>query len=156
MEPNWKPLEDRLGAARQRDPPLERTSDSQKIAQHRDERLVGGRHRVIGEARRAHPGEALAFAGRDGPRPFAAEVKRHQQMKFGIGVRGEGERRQTARRDIDPELLAEFADQRRFGRLAGLDLAARKFPQAREMLARGALGEQDPAIGIDEMTADAG
>ena len=36
------------------------------------------------------------------------------------------------------------------GDLARFDLAARKFPQARQRLALGALGEEDAAVGVDQ------
>ena len=71
-------------------------------------------------------------------------------MKFGVGVRREGERRQAARRDVDAELLGQFADQRRLGSLAGVDLAAGKLPQPGHRLALRAAGEQDPAVGVDQ------
>lgn len=34
----------------------------QQVLQHRDERLVGRRHRIVTEPRRAYPDETLAFA----------------------------------------------------------------------------------------------
>ena len=71
-------------------------------------------------------------------------------MEIGIGVRGEGERREAAFVDVDPELLGEFADQRRLRRLAGLHLAAGKFPHPREVLAGRALGEQHAAVRVDQ------
>ena len=53
-----------------------------------------------------------------------------------------------------PEEIAKFfpqlAHQRDFGRLAGGDLAARKFPQTGQRFAFRALGKQDPAVGVDE------
>ena len=52
--------------------------------------------------------------------------------------------------DVDAQLLAEFADQRRFGRLAGLHLAAGKFPHPREVLAGRPLGEQHAAVRVDQ------
>ena len=87
--------------------------------------------------------------GRDAG-PFAAHVKRHQQVKIGVGVRGEGEGCQAARRDVDAELLGEFADQRGLGGLAGIEFAAGEFPQAGHRLALRALGQQDAAVGVDQ------
>ena len=52
--------------------------------------------------------------------------------------------------DVDAELLGQLADQRAFGGFAGLDLAARKFPLAGEVLARLALGDEDAAVGVDQ------
>ncbi len=71
-------------------------------------------------------------------------------MEFGIGVGGKGERRQAARLDIDAEFLGELANQRRLGRLSRLHLAAGKFPQPGEVLARRALGEQHAAVDVDQ------
>ena len=71
-------------------------------------------------------------------------------MEVGVGVRGEGERREAARRDIDAELLGELADQRRLGRLARMHLAAGKFPEPGERLARRTLGQQHPPVGVDQ------
>jgi len=56
---------------------------SQQVAQHCNERLVGRRHRIVAEPSRAHPGEALAFAGHRDPGPFTADIKRHQQVELG-------------------------------------------------------------------------
>jgi hypothetical protein len=111
-------------------------SGSEEVAQQRDEGLVGRRHRVVGEPGGAHPGEALSFPRRRGPRPFAADVERHQQMKVGIGVGCKGERGETARCDIDAELLGELTDQRRLGGFAGVDLAAGKLPYERRFRTR--------------------
>ena len=85
-------------------------SESQEFAQHRDEGRVGRRHRVVGEPQWSHPGEALSFPRRRGPRPFAADIERHQQMKVGLGVGCKGKWGEAARRDIDAELLGELAD----------------------------------------------
>lgn len=63
---------------------------------------------------------------------------------------GEGERREAGDPGADAELLVELADQRFLRRLAGLDLAAGKFPEAGELLAGGALGEQDAAVGVEK------
>jgi len=49
-------------------------------------------------------------------------------MKIGIGVRCEGERRQAGFLHRDGKLLAQLADEGFFRRLAGFDLATRKFP----------------------------
>ncbi len=49
-----------------------------------------------------------------------------------------------------PGLLVQFADQALLRPLAGLALAAGKFPQAGERLAFGALRDQDALVSIDE------
>ena len=48
----------------------------------------------------------------------------------------------------------QFADQRLLRPLAGLDLAAGKFPQARERLAFRALRDQHALVGIDQRAGD--
>ncbi|MCY1453699.1 hypothetical protein D9M71_707090 [compost metagenome] len=50
-------------------------------------------------------------------------------------------------RHANAQLLVQLAGQRGFHRLAGLDLAAGKLPQAALMLVFGAPGDQYPAIG---------
>ena len=156
LAPAHVPLASRRGQLRFwcDDPSYQRPSDAvaalQKVAQHCDKRLVGRRHRVVAEPGRAHPGEPLPFARRRNSRPFAADVKRHQQMEVGVGVGREGERREATRRDVDAEFLGELADQRRLRRFTRVDLAARKLPQPGHGLARRALGEQHPPVGVDQ------
>ena len=62
------------------------------------------------------------------PFPTPAKVKRHQEMKIDIGVRGEGERREAGLLHLNPQLFAKLADERLFGPLSGLHLASGKFP----------------------------
>jgi hypothetical protein len=69
-------------------------------------------------------------------------------------VTGENERGQASGLDIDAQFLAQFADQRRFRPLAGLDLAAGELPKARERLARRPAGDQHPAVHIDQGGGD--
>jgi hypothetical protein len=71
-------------------------------------------------------------------------------MKICIRMAREGERRQTRLRDFDPELLAQFADERIFRRLARLHFAAGKFPKPGERLAFRPLGQQHASIGVDK------
>src|SRR5262245_47893042 len=71
-------------------------------------------------------------------------------MKIGVAVAGEAQRREALARDPDAEFLLKLADQRRFRRLAGLDLAAWELPQPRQRLAGGALGQQHAPVRIDE------
>src|SRR5262245_42891059 len=84
----------------------------QEVAEHRNKRRVSRRHRVVGESRRPHPGEALPLACAWYPRPSAADVKRHQQVELGVGMGGEGQRRQTVGGDVDAELFGKLANQR--------------------------------------------
>ena len=49
-------------------------------------------------------------------------------MKRLIAVAGEGQRREAWLLDGDAEFFLQFADQRRFGPLPGLKLAAGEFP----------------------------
>ena len=66
-----------------------------------------GRHRVVAQGAGGHPLQLLALARTDEALPFAAHVKRHQQVEVVIGVAGEAERRQAGRLDFDAELLAQ-------------------------------------------------
>ena len=59
---------------------------SQEVAQHRYQRLVRWRHRIIAEPGGAHPGEPLPFASCRHSRPLATHVERHQQVKIGVRV----------------------------------------------------------------------
>jgi len=49
-------------------------------------------------------------------------------MELVIGVAGEGERREARDFDVDAELFGKLADERSFGHLTVVHLAARKFP----------------------------
>ena len=71
-------------------------------------------------------------------------------MELGVGVGGEGQGRQATRHNIDAELFRQLPDQRRLGRLPGIDLATGKFPQPGHWFARRAAGEQDTAVGVHE------
>ena len=70
-------------------------------------------------------------------------------MEIVIGMAGEGERRQAGNLGLDAEFLVEFADQALLRRLAGLDLAAWKFPQAGKLLALRALRQKHAPVGVD-------
>ena len=67
---------DHMAAAKSDDPVAKPAL--QQIAQHRDEWLVGGRHRIIGKPGRSHPTQPLPLPRTRYPRPFAADIKRHQ------------------------------------------------------------------------------
>src|SRR3954451_2501417 len=75
-------------------------------------------------------------------------------MKALIGVAREGERRQAGFLDRDAELLVEFAYQGFLGPLAGLDLAARKLPQPRQLLAFRALRQKNAIVRVDQGDGD--
>lgn len=125
---------------------------SEKIAQERDQRPVGRRHRVFFELGRIDPGEGLALARLRCALPAAAEIERHHQMERFVAVRGEGEGGDIRRADGDAEFFIEFADQGGFGRFARREFAAGKLPEAGEFFAGGAAGEQDFAALVDQST----
>ena len=75
-------------------------------------------------------------------------------MKIMVGVAGKGERREAGFVHGDTDFLVQFADQRRFRTLAGLDLAAGKFPQARERLAFRPMRDQHALVSIDQRAGD--
>ena len=102
----------------------------------------------------AHPFDVLSFRRDDKSVPLSADIERHQQMKIVIGVAGEGQRRETGLADFDAQLLPEFARQRAFGALAGIELAAGKFPQAGKLLAFGTLRDEHTIIRVDQRGGD--
>src|SRR3546814_8253055 len=52
--------------------------------------------------------------------------------------------------DVDRQFLRQFADKRFLGRLAGFDLAAGEFPQARHRLACGTPLHEQAAVAVDK------
>ena len=58
--------------------------------------------------------------------------------------------RKTRFLDRDAELFFHFPNDRLFGTLARLDLAAGKFPQPRQRFSFGALGNQNASIFVDQ------
>src|SRR5437879_7802770 len=138
-------------------PAMTATSKSrshQQINQMRDQRNVRGRHRIIAQLVGADPGQLLALARDHHAFPAPADVERHQQMKVVIGVARKSQRRQAWLADVDADLFMQLADQRLLRPFAGLDLAARKLPQARERLALRALCDQHALVDIDQGTSD--
>ncbi|VTZ61647.1 conserved hypothetical protein [Sinorhizobium medicae] len=127
-----------------------RHRDLKQVHQERDQWFVGGRHRIVAQRFGPHPFDGLAFAAFGETLVAAADVERHQQVKFVIAVARECERREARDLGADPELLFEFADQRLFGCLATLDFTARELPEAGERLALRALRQQNTSVGIDE------
>ena len=120
------------------------------IAQQRDQRLVGRRHRVVGELLRAHPGQRLAFPRPRHALPAPAQKQRHQQMEPLISVRGEGERRKAGGGDVDAQLLlaARGSAPPRASRPG--ELAAGELPQPGHPLALRPAGQQHPAVAVDQ------
>src|SRR5690606_23832130 len=82
--------------------------------------------------------------------PYAAEIKRHEQVKGLVGMRGEGERREAALSRIDAEFLPQLANQGSFRRFAVMHLAARELPQPCHRLALGPAGDEYAAVDIDQ------
>src|SRR5690606_8602701 len=101
---------------------------SEKVAQIRDQRRVGGRHGVVRKPVRSHPRQGGVLASDHRPGPASAQIKWHQQVKAFVSMAGEHERRQAGLADLDAQLLAQFADQGRLGPFARIDLAAGKLP----------------------------
>ena len=84
----------------------------------------------------------------------AADEGKHFDDDVAVVV---GEAREgTDDEDVAAEFFAEFADERVIGRLAGLDFAAGEFPFQREVLVRGALGDEHATSGVLEDGADDG
>jgi hypothetical protein len=71
-----------------------------------------------------------------------------------VSVARKNERSEAGLTDIYSEFLLQFPDQGLLRALARLDLAARKLPQAGELLALRPLGDQDAAVGVDQGHGD--
>ena len=71
-------------------------------------------------------------------------------MKILISMAGKSEGCQTRLRHINGQLFLHLTDQSSFRPLMRLNLAARKLPQARKRFPFRPLGNQHPAIGINQ------
>ena len=60
----------------------------------------------------------------------------------------------SRRLDDDADFLGELATQRIERRLAGIALAARKFPETREVLAGGTLRDEHAAVRVADDAGD--
>ena len=127
---------------------------AEQVDQMRHQRFVRRRHRKTSEVARGNPFHGLAFPARDEALPPATDVEWHQKMKCFVSETREGEGGETRSLHDDAEFLGEFADQRLLRALAGVDLAAGKFPEAGQRLALGALRDQHPSVGVDEGAGD--
>src|SRR5712691_12544371 len=132
-----RPPAKRPGADRGKTARLGRSSRRcrDQIDNVRDQRLVRGRHRIVLQPRRTYPGDFLRFLRFHHPLPAPADIERHQEMEFLVGMTREGKRRETILPHDDAELFPELADERVLGPLAWLDLAAGKLPKALHRLA---------------------
>src|SRR5450756_2776330 len=81
---------------------------SQLCHQVRDQRNVRRWHFVIPQPVRFYPGELLPLRFSDLPLPVPANIERHQEMKVGIGVTCESERRETGLIDDDAQFLLQL------------------------------------------------
>jgi len=99
---------------------------------------------------RPHPFQLLRLLGRDKPFPTPANIERHEQIEVGIKMARECQRRETIFLHRYSQFLFEFANETLLGPFAGFDFAAGKLPQAGHCFAGWALGDQDPAIGVDQ------
>ena len=75
-----------------------------------------------------------------------------ERIRVGSGgvMRGEGKGREAGRGDVDPQFFLQFARERHLGRLAGIDLAAGKFPQSSHGFSRWPLRQEHPAVIVDQ------
>src|SRR3546814_6765012 len=90
------------------------------------------------------------------PAPLAANIKQQQQMPLAQHVARKAGGREAGVIDIDRQLLGKFADQRLFGRFAGLELAARNLPQPRHRQPWATLLDAQPPVAVNQRrgTAD--
>ncbi len=113
-----------------------------------DDRRVGGRHRDDLDLGQGRPAQRMAFPCTGFATPF-----RHTQCVQANGLFRVTPWQRNQRfgpECFNVEFFVEFADQRLLDRFAGFQLAAGKFPQAGEMLARQPLHQQHATALIDE------
>jgi hypothetical protein len=127
-----------------------RPGSPQEIDQRRDQRRVGGGHRIGAEILGKNPLQRLIFARHDKTFPAAADIERHEKVEVGISEARESERCEARFLDNYPELLMQFPDQGLFRPLVPFDLAAGKLPKAAKRLALRALRDQRPAMRVDK------
>ena len=77
-------------------------------------------------------------------------------MEINHGVAGETQRRQRCRGNLKRQFLGQFADERRLGCFANLDLAAGKLPKPGQRRTLRPPGDQDAAIGVRDCRSDNG
>src|SRR5690554_2029842 len=121
-----------------------------QVYQEGDQRLIGWRHGIIAHLERTYPFQDLTLTRLGNTLEAATDEERHQEMEALIGVAGEGKRSEALDLGLDADLFAKLADQRFLGRLASLHLAARKLPQTCKCLAFWPLGQENPAVGINQ------
>lgn len=126
------------------------TSPLQPIPQHRDQRHIRGRHRVVAEFVHPRPFERLPLAGLGRALPAAAGEERHEQVEIGVAVARKRQGREAGGVGREPQFLVKFADERGLGGFTRFDLAAREFPETGHGFAGRSLGEQHAAVGVDE------
>src|SRR2546428_482818 len=106
----------------------------------RDELAVRRREVVGGQLFGLDPRHRLALARLDGARLLAAVVE--VEHDGAVGILPPHRLHELAHGEGGAELLGQLASQRTLRRLASLQLAARKLPEAGQMAARAALGDQ--------------
>src|SRR5580700_1917872 len=116
----------------------------------RDQRFVGGRHRIVAELRRPHPFEPLSLLRGNETFPAPADIERQEKVEVGIAAARKGQRREALLLDDDTQFLLQLSDQALFRPSAGFDLAAGKLPQPCHRLSLRPLCDEHAAIGIDE------
>ena len=113
-----------------------------------DDRPVRRGELVVVEVGRRHPGVVGDLEVLHLPRRERASVEEEQHLLPWVSVMGHLQ--DALDSDLDPDLLTALANDRRLRRLPGLDLAAGKLPEARQMLIVSSPREQDaPAFDHD-------
>jgi len=127
-----------------------------QIAGH-DRKIGGGQiEGGIGEFRAINPAEGNMFVRvrRGTPKGEAADERSHIDHDRGVVVR---ETREGADEgDVAAEFFAQLAEEGGLRGLAGLDLAAGKFPLEGKVLVSGSLGDQHATGGVLDDGADDG
>src|SRR5262249_15234741 len=82
--------------------------------------------------------------------PAPAEKQRHQQMEVGVCVARESDWEEIGGGDFDAKLLCELADEWALRRVSSFHLAAGEFPEPRNRAVFRAVGEQNPALAVEQ------
>ena len=117
-----------------------------------DHGTIGRWHWIARELGRRYPGQRLTFTTGRGTFPCANPAHVQHDALVAIGARHRDQRLAAA--DMDAEFFMQLARERLFGSLAGVDLAARKLPQSRQVATRRTAREQDAPTRIGNHAGD--
>ena len=122
----------------------------EQIAEWRDQRLVGRRHRIVPQRLRPHPLERRMLERARGPLPFSADVKWHQQVKGFIRMAGKRQRREAGLLRLDRQLFVAVRGSARPPAFRPARPCRREIPTALPALTLRPLADQHAPVGIDQ------